>query len=270
MSKIFFLLIIICQVSLSNRLIGQGVPGELTGVWKYQIEGLEGISIISPTHSAWILTKADRPNLHGKVLNNEEKVNAYNAVGSISILSQKKVPGNKRIASTHLLSNDPSRVGQSFSWDFEINGNFLAYWVIQSDGTRGYNGKARKLASWNAKTDWSKLNGLWKYINLGTGYYMHCGNYGLWLIINDPLLKVTTDEGKAHAYDMINSSAALVQNVDNRHQVWHVLHSFNENQENQSIYSGMKAINPDLYDVWMDDGHGKANDSKWQIQRVKN
>ena len=272
MKNAFTLLIFFYFIVLSYGMNGQGIPKELTGVWKYETEGLEGITIISPTHAAWILTKNNRPNLNGQALTTEDKIKAYNSIQNIGILTQKTegtVGGTKRCASTYLYSNDPSRVGQSFSWEYEKKGDYFNYWIIQPDGSRGYQGKARKLADWDAKVEWSKLNGLWKYSGPYTGYYMHSGNYGLWLIINDPNLQVATDEGKAHAFDVINSAAALVQNVDNHKQVWRVLHAYDENMENQSIYTGMKAITPDLYEVWYDDGFGKPTGTGWAIQRVK-
>jgi len=52
MKNAFKLLTIFYLLAESFGLTAQEVPEALTGVWKYEIPGLEGIGIFSPTHAA--------------------------------------------------------------------------------------------------------------------------------------------------------------------------------------------------------------------------
>lgn len=266
MNKIYKFLLILSWISQSFILSSQSTGKELLGAWTYEIEGIEGITIFTPTHVAWLYLNNNRPNLNGKVLSQADKAMAFKATGNIAVSTWKT--DGRRASVTYTNSNDPANIGQGFSWDYEIRGDYCHYWLIQADGTRGFAGKFRKLASWEDKTAFSHLNGIWKYTQMKQGLYFHCANYGIWLIINDPGFKTATEEDQAHAFEVINGAAVIAYPGNPSQQAWHVLYSSDPRNEKHTIFTGSRMVQPDLYEFWYDDGSGKPSDQKWQIQRI--
>jgi len=143
-------LIILCVTFYSNYSNAQNIPESLLGVWKFEIPGIEAIAIYSPTHAAWVGAMSDRTNLHGITPSTEDKARAYDKIWDVGISSLQLVSPS-RCKTTFIHSHLPSGTGQSYTWDFEIKDGIFTYWMIQADGTRGYSGKARKLADWDTR-----------------------------------------------------------------------------------------------------------------------
>ncbi len=247
--------------------LSQNPGNDLLGVWKYEVEGMEGICIFTPGHCAWVYLRNDRPNLNGKTLGQQDKVSAYNGITDVGILTWKS--DGKRATTSWMGSTWPDNVSKtgSFSWDYEIKGDQWQFWIIEPDGKRGFAGKARRLASWNDKSPTSHLNGVWTYQNIYQGKYVHCADYGIWLITGDPGFKTGTDEEKAKAFDSVNG-AAVACRLGNGREYWHVLHATDPRREKQVYITQSEMKDGNEYSFWFVDGDGNKIGDKVHFKKT--
>ena len=259
---------------VSIGLFSQELPTDLQGVWFYEIEGIEAIGIFSPTHSAWIGLKNNRKNLHGKTVTIEDKAEAFDAMWDIGITScTLEEPG--RVKSTFINSHLPSKIGQNFSWDFEIKDGYFYYWIIKPDGSRGYSGKARKMADWNAPSPLASMNGLWQYQDGAQGHFLMCGNYCIWFWgDNKHLPAPTSAEDKARIFDSFSSTAAIAQKKENSGEgfgdiLWHNLISSDIRNEKKIESTRSIKIADDTYETSMLNAQGSPTGQKWTVKRIK-
>ena len=52
--------------------------------------------------------------------------------------------GNKAIVKL-LYTQNPNEAGTSFSFEYELDGDEISYWVLNEDGSRGTEGHARRV-----------------------------------------------------------------------------------------------------------------------------
>jgi len=165
MKNAFKLLTFFFFIVESFGLTGQGVPESLTGVWKYEIDGLEGMAIISPTHVAWLVVKNNRPNLNGQTLAPLDKVQAYQSIEDIGILTLTLEKSNRCKIRKFMV--DITKL-KNFQAKFEIpeveisSGGDMGYSLASV--VLSYEDAAGKMVS-EADRDfhvWKKVDGTWK------------------------------------------------------------------------------------------------------------
>jgi hypothetical protein len=250
---------------LARDILAQTQKASLTGVWKYELDGWEGMAIFSPTHFIWVLTDKTRQPFTNQTPTIPQKAKAYEAINSASGTWELEL--DNRGKNKIMYASDPRSIGHFVRYDFEMVGNEFNYWVIQPDGSRGAPGKCRKLADWNASSDINMFNGVWEYIGQ-KGLYLQAGNYGAWYIQNGMQPETGSDEGKAKNFDAVNSSVALATNQGGNRQVWNVLHSSNAWNEKNAIFTTSEFTNQDLLKMWLVDPMSKKIGEGFQLKRI--
>lgn len=245
-------------------LLSQSPPAEVLGVWKYQLENQERMSIVTPTHFIWVITAKNRSDLQEENPSLAEKIKAYDAMnvaaGTVTYLD------NKKIKFTYTHHSIPQFVGTSFEWTYEKEGDFLQFWIIQDDGSKGPQMQSKKLSDWEVSEDCSEFNGVWTYEEWN-GLYIQCRNYGLWLINSQPMDKVTTDEEKATAFDRIGGSAAISDCLGAHRGVWIVIHDSDIRYEKVAIGLVTEVLSPDRLKCYRLKANGQASDVIWHLKR---
>jgi hypothetical protein len=266
MKKIFAIItIIFILFAPGGEALAQSKKSSLTGVWKYELEGWEGMAIISPTHFIWLLTDKNRKPFSSATPTVSEKASAYEAINVA--FGTWELETDSRGKNKILYASNPDTKGGFVRYDFEMKGDNFNYWVIQPDGSRSAPGKCRKLAEWNAPSEISKFNGVWEYIGYN-GMYIQSGNYCAWFIQNGSQSDIATEEGKAKNFDAVNSSVLVATRLKGDHDVWNVIHSADPRNEKASYFTNSEAKKPDLIGVWMIDAMGEQVGEKWQVKRI--
>ena len=156
MNKLFVILplvLVLCFVSgcqqaeqvADEPAVDVGVEdiSPLVGTYVYELEGAVGMNIWTETHFIWLLTSKTRAPFQ-----DEEPTQAEKAAAFMSLTADGgtyTITGPSRITVHRLFSSDPSLVGTEFSFDYEIDGDLVKYWVIRADGSRGPEGRSRKI-----------------------------------------------------------------------------------------------------------------------------
>lgn len=258
------ILLLTLVLVLGFTLLSQSPPAEVLGVWKYQLETQEGMSIVTPTHFIWVITAKNRSDFQAENPSIAEKVKAYDAMnvaaGTVTYL------GNKKIKFTYTHHSTPQLVGTSFEWTYEKEGDLLQFWIIQDDGSKGPQMQSKRLSDWGVSEDCSEFNGVWAYEEWN-GLYIQCRNYGLWLINSQPIDKVTTDEEKVTAFDRIGGSAAISDCLGAGRGVWNVIHDSDIRYEKVAIGLVTEALSTDRLKCYRLKANGQASDVTWRLKR---
>lgn len=258
-------------VGISHSLISQ-VPTELQGVWLYEIDGVEALSIFTPTHAGWVGLLNNRENLTGKEVTIEDKAKAYDAMWDIAIVANKMdKPG--RCVSTFIHSHNPSKNGTSFSWDYEVKDGYFHYWVIRPDGQRGYHGKARKLADYDDQAPLQDLNGLYAYAEGIEGHSIICGNYALWFVVRNNQFKMNpvAPAEKAQAFDAFHAVAGIGFKLGGEgfgENIWHNLISSDIRTEKQIEHTLGHPIGADKHEITFINAAKQPVGNKFQFIRI--
>jgi hypothetical protein len=115
----------------------------LVGTYIYELEGAEGMNIWTETHFIWLLTSKARMPFKGDEPTETEMASAFTSLTADG--GTYTITGPSRITVHRLFSSDPSLVGTEFTFEYEIDGNLVKYWVIRPDGSRGPEGRSRKI-----------------------------------------------------------------------------------------------------------------------------
>jgi hypothetical protein len=257
--------IAVAMFLLAGGVLAQPKKASLTGVWKYELDGWEGMCIFSPTHFIWVLTDKNRQPFTNPTPTISQKAIAYEAINAAA--GTWELESDSRGKNTLLYTSNPHLKGNFVRYDFELVGNEFNYWVIQPDGSRGASGKCRKLADWNAQGDISIFNGVWEYIGLN-GLYFQSGNYGAWFILNGAQSDISGEEGKAKNFDAVNSSMVFATRLKGNQDVWNVVYSADVRNEKESYFTDSEVKNSDLFGIWFIDAKGAQVGGKWQVKRI--
>lgn len=259
------LILPVLLLTLAVGMLAQPLPKEILGVYKYQLEDQEGLSIISPTHFIWVIYDKNRVSNSKASMSLADKVKAYNANNAAG--GTHSYLGEKQVEFTFSIHSTPQNVGNSFVWTYEKKGDLLHFWILSEDGTKGPLMKSKKIADWNAPGLCSDLNGTWTYEEW-SGLYLQCGNYGVWTIHFQDLDQVNTDEEKAKAFDVFNGTAAIGDCKEGGKAFWNVIHAWQVQNEGQSI--GTQSQNLKDKSKWfLLNANGKEDGLSWHITRTQ-
>ncbi|UCE42252.1 MAG: lipocalin-like domain-containing protein [Candidatus Aminicenantes bacterium] len=115
----------------------------IVGTYIYELEDQEGIAIWTETHFIYLLTSKMRMPFKDEEPTESEKAAAFTSLTADG--GTYTFSGPSRITVHRLFSSDPNLVGTEFMFDFEIDGDSAKYWIIQPDGSRGPEGRSRKI-----------------------------------------------------------------------------------------------------------------------------
>ena len=115
----------------------------IVGTYKYVLEGQEGMAIFTKTHCIWVLSDKNRKSFQGTEPTESEKADAFTSAFADG--GTYKFVGPSRVTVHRLFSTNPNLVGKEFTFEYEFEGDLVKYWILQSDGTRGTMGTARRV-----------------------------------------------------------------------------------------------------------------------------
>jgi hypothetical protein len=115
----------------------------IVGTYKYVLEDQEGMSIMTKTHCIWVLSDKNRKPFQGTEPTEAEKAAAFTSAFADG--GTYKFVGPSRITVHRLFSTNPNLVGKEFTFEYEFEGDLCKYWILQSDGSRGTMGMARRV-----------------------------------------------------------------------------------------------------------------------------
>ena len=131
-------------VFLSSNAQNASKNPSITGTYIYELEGQEGMCIITKMHYTFVLTAKDRKPFQGSEPSETEKAAAFSS--TIADGGTYKFVGAGKVLAHRLYSTNPQLVGKEFTFEYEFDGDLLKYWVLQEDGSRGPMGKARRIS----------------------------------------------------------------------------------------------------------------------------
>lgn len=265
MKNLLFKTQILILLAFSLNLSAQTSNSEILGVYQYQVEGIEGMSIISPTHFIWVISNKDRQPFSSADPSDEEKAEAYDALNIAAGTWEET--GDRRIKFTYTHHVNASLIGQSFEWEYKKEGDQFNYWILQEDKSRGPQQQSRRIADWNAPGTCSQDNGTWEYVEWN-GVYLQCGNYGAWVIQNELVKDASTVAGKAKAFEAMNGRFAIGDCREGK-SFWNILHASDIRQEKAIIGCATKKLNDGRYKWQVLNVKGEPAGVTWHIQRIK-
>jgi hypothetical protein len=115
----------------------------IVGTYKYVLEEQEGMAIFTMTHCIWVLSDKNRKSFQGTEPTESEKAGAFTSAFADG--GTYKFVGPSRVTVHRLFSTNPGLVGKEFTYEYEFEGDLCKYWILQSDGTRGPMGTARRV-----------------------------------------------------------------------------------------------------------------------------
>jgi len=115
----------------------------LVGTYVYELEDEEGMVIWTETHFIWLLNSKTRIPFKDEEPTESEKAVAFTSLTADG--GTYTFSGPSRITVHRFFSSVPNLVGTEFTFEYEFDGDLIKYWIIQSDGSRGPMGKARKI-----------------------------------------------------------------------------------------------------------------------------
>lgn len=116
----------------------------IIGTYIYELDGQEGIAILTKTHCTFIITGKNRKSFQGSEPSEAEKAAAFTSANADG--GTYKFVGPSKVTVHRLFSINPQLVGTEFTFEYEFEGDICKYWVLQEDGKRGPLGKARRIA----------------------------------------------------------------------------------------------------------------------------
>jgi hypothetical protein len=130
-------------IYFSSKAQNASKSPSMIGTYIYELEGQEGICIVSKTHFVWVITDKSRKPFQGGDPSESEKAAAY--TGANADGGTYKFIGPSRITIHRLFSVNPALVGKEFTFEYEFEGELCKYWMLEADGSRGSMGKARRI-----------------------------------------------------------------------------------------------------------------------------
>jgi hypothetical protein len=115
----------------------------LAGTYVYELEGEEGMAILTETHFIWLLNSKTRKPFKGEKPTESELADAFRSLTADG--GTYSFTGPSRAKIHRLFSSVPNWVGTEFEFEYEFDGDVMKYWIIQPDGSRGPMGKSRKI-----------------------------------------------------------------------------------------------------------------------------
>ena len=103
------------------------------GVWRYDLEGREGLIVVSGDYGAGILTATDRPTL-AQQPTDSALAQAYRTASAWA--AHFRCDGS-RIDNETLHDLNPNNVGLTIVTENQLVGNEIRWWTVSPDGTRG-------------------------------------------------------------------------------------------------------------------------------------
>lgn len=266
MKRTFTSIILVLLTSLCLQLHAQSPSSDITGVYRYLLEDAEGMGIVTPTHFIWVLADKDRHHFANSEPTEAEKISAFEAQNVAA--GTWRFSGNQQATFTFTHHYNANQLGQSFTWEYEREGDLYRYWILGEDGSRGPLQQSRRVASWNAKGSCDAFNGVWEYQDRFTGIYIQSGGYGAWMIMPDKSMGLSTPEGKAKAFDGLNAKFVMGDCSKTDKQFWTVLHAADLREEKLTIGSTSKELKPDLFEWDLLNQTGKPIGALWQTRRI--
>jgi hypothetical protein len=115
----------------------------IVGTYKYVLENQEGMSTWTKTHCIWVVSDKNRKSFQGTEPTESEKADAFTSADAGGGIY--KFVGPSRVTVHRLFSTNPNLVGKEFTFEYEFDGDLCKYWILQSDGSRGTMGTARRV-----------------------------------------------------------------------------------------------------------------------------
>lgn len=224
------------------------------------------MGIVTATHFIWVLTQKDRQSFADEKPTEAEKVSAFEAQNVAA--GTWEFTGKQRVVFTFRHHYDEKQIGQSFTWEYEQEGDLFRYWILGEDGSRGDLQKSQRVATWNVPGTCDTFNGVWEYEDRFTGIYIQSGGYGAWMIMPDKQMDLSTTEGKGKAFDGLNAKFVIGDCSNTDKQFWTVLHAADMREEKLTIGSTSKELKPDLFGWDLLDQTGKPTGVSWQTRRI--
>jgi hypothetical protein len=134
---------VLLQIPSTLKAQDTGKSPSMIGTYLYELDNQEGVCIVTKSHFIWLLSDKSRKTFQGSEPSETEKAAAY--VSAYADGGTYKFVGPSRITIHRLFSTNPALVGQEFTFEYEFEGDLCKYWILQSDGTRGPMGKARRI-----------------------------------------------------------------------------------------------------------------------------
>ena len=132
------------MLCVSPKAQNSGKSPSIVGTYIYELEGQEGMCIITKTHFTFVLTDKARKSFEGSEPSDAEKAAAF--TGASSDGGTYKFVGPSRVSVHRLYSINPQLVGKDFTFEYQFEGDLCTYWILQEDGSRQPAGKARRIA----------------------------------------------------------------------------------------------------------------------------
>ncbi len=234
---------------------------EHNGAWIYDLPDQEGIALAMDGYVMAVRYAKGRKPFAGENPTLEEKAAAFDAM---NIAMGKWTCDGKRGYVTYQYHKDPGISGQSFSFDYVIEGHQTTYWGIQPDGSRaaepGHSHQVADPVTTPANND-GYPNGFWRYeLPDQVGYAAIMGNYFAWIIIDKAFLAdppdLNTLEGKAAAYDAILADAGTFAYDGNSRFVWN--RTFAKNTQDATLpLLSENELHGNTINYWVLDPDGK-------------
>lgn len=251
---------------LGSVLSAQSLPKEVLGVYKYHLDDQEGISIVSPTHFIWIMLDKDRSHQSKNQLTMAEKAKAYDAMNLAG--GTHTYLGNNRVKFTFSIHSDPQAINSSFEWTYSFDGDLASFWIMQEDGSKGPLMQSRKLADWDAPGLCADLNGAWAYEEFH-GLYLQCGDYAVWTIHFEKLAKVSSEEEKAKAFDVMDGKAAIGDCQADGKTFWNIVHASKDYDENITLGTRFEKLGKGRSKWFMLGPNGAPDGLSWHLRLPK-
>ena len=132
------------MLCISPKAQNSSKSPSIVGTYIYELEGQEGMCIITKTHFTFVVTDKARKSFEGAEPSDAEKAAAF--TGASSDGGTYKFVGPSKVTIHRLYSINPQLVGKDFTFEYQFEGDLCNYWILQEDGSRGPLGKARRIA----------------------------------------------------------------------------------------------------------------------------
>ncbi|PHN05517.1 hypothetical protein [Flavilitoribacter nigricans] len=245
---------------------------ELEGVWEYDLPDQRGIWFSHNDHYMWILVPKERASFQADNPTTEEMAMAYD--GLILSVGNVKCSENRGTI-THTYTKDPADAGQSFQFDYRVQGKQQQYWVLQADGSRGPEGRSRKLGTFatSSKMSCEISDGFWQYEQpdqYGIAAIAD-GHFG-WILVDktfwDHPTDLSTPENKATAFAAITAAAGTFSCDEPSIIKWKNLHTKNYRGEGVSFPTENQQ-SPDRLEFWFLNQQGERTGGGGKAVRMK-
>ena len=103
------------------------------GVWRYDVEGQEGLMIVSGNYAIGLMTTVGRPQL-GEAPTEAALAGAFETANAFAVQIRCE---DDRVYNEVLYNLNPNAAGSAGVSANELSGNEIQWWMLAEDGSRG-------------------------------------------------------------------------------------------------------------------------------------